>query len=185
MKHTQLTTLIVLIAGLASCTTVNGRKAQIGAGFEAGSDFDASSGTITHVEAEFALNEHVTVAGRLMHYAYQWSEEESYYYGEEEEGSGVGLAAEFRYYPKHAYEAFYLGVGLGIFPITEWESTQNGHVTDRGDEMAFAAYGSMGYAIPIAQNITLTPTLILGSYESDSPESGVYGGIGLRLAFGF
>jgi hypothetical protein len=178
------TLISVLLLGLTSCITVEGRSGQVGFGFEAGTDFVESSGTLASAEVEFPTSEHSTITGRILSYDYEWEEDEDFN-PDEEEGSGTGFAFEYRYYPKQVMDGFYIGAGLGLFPVADWEFRENGVVTETGDSLSSTVYGSMGYAIRAGEHFTITPTFAAGSYISDSPESGPYAGLGIRFSFGF
>jgi len=155
---------------------------QIGVGAEFGAGADAT-GALFHGEWEFALGERLALAARLLHFTYTWEGEGDFTDDAEEDGEGTGVGAEVRFYPRRAFDGFYVGAGIGLFPIAEWEYT-DGSLREEGDDVSFAGHASLGYCIRTGRSFAITPTLIIGSYVSDSPESGPFGGLGLSFNFG-
>lgn len=177
------TVLALVAAGSTSCINVpvgeTSASWQLGGGAEFGGDGD-SDGTVIHAEAEFVLADNLTVAGRLLAYDYEYEDEE---FGEFEEGSGEGLGAEIRYYPKSALDGFYIGAGIGVYPTAEYDYREPGF-TESDDGTSVDLHAAVGYAFRM-ERFSITPTLILGNYSGVTREVGGFGGIGLRLGYAF
>jgi hypothetical protein len=126
------------------------------------------------------LGSKLTIAPRIMSYNYSWEDES-------EDGDGTGIGAELRFYPREDRSGFYIGGGLGWFLNNSWEYTDaNSPINNEsGDSAAFTVYAGTGYMFRIGQRFVIGPTAILGSYISDSPESGPYAGIGIRFGVNF
>ncbi len=164
---------------------------ESGAGADIFSDED-SEGSLITLEYEFKLSETAVIAARVMAFDYDFDNDEVLG-REEEDGDGTGVGAEFRWYvQKESFDGFWLGVGVGVFFDSEWENREdfNGNgVFDAneittGDDTALEAHFSLGYTFRVNSRLGITPTFIVGTYESDSPEAGVFGGLGVRFNIG-
>lgn len=154
---------------------------RLSTGIEAGVGAD-SSGSLFAVEGEIPLGSKLTIAPRIMSYDYSWEDEFEF-----EDGEGTGIGAELRFYPREDRSGFYIGGGLGWFFDNSWEYTDVNFPSNNesGDKAAFTAYAGTGYMFRIGQRFVIGPTAALGSYISDSPESGPYAAIGIRFGVNF
>jgi len=177
----RLTLTLSLVFLIGACkTTPSGLSGQAGFGAEFGVGPDAVGSLIT-VEAEFPVGDKISVAGRFLSYDYSFDDGDT-----EEDGDGRGLGGEFRFYPQEALKGFYVGAGAGFFFDASYETRNSlGFVTETGDSSTFAPYGAVGYTFRFGKTFALTPTFIIGTYVSDSPESGPFAGLGLRATFGW
>jgi hypothetical protein len=158
-------------------------SARVAAGIEVGAGGD-SVGSIVTVEGESPLGDKISIAPRVMRYDYSWEGEGDFTDNAEEDGDGVGIGAEIRFYPQNVLDGFYVGAGAAVFPASDWEY-RDGSTVETGDDTSFTAYGSAGYMFNLGERFFIGPTAIVGSYVSDSPESGFYGGVGLRFGINF
>lgn len=160
-----------------------GPRARVSAGIEVGAGA-GSFGSLFAVEGEIPVGERIAIVPRILSYSYSWEGEGDFTDDAEEDGDGTGFGAEVRFYPKKVLEGFYVGAGAGVFPLSDWEYRDGGTV-ETGDSASFTAYGATGYMFEVGDRFSFGPTAILGSYVSDSPESGVYGGVGIRFGINF
>ena len=117
MRRISCVVVCLLVGGLltAGCTTLPDSEIpenQISAGGMWGGGWDAS-GSAFGVEWEMALAEKMTIVPQIRRYQYSW-EDDGDDWEEEEDGSGLGVGAEWRYYPTQAMNGFSVGVGIGI-----------------------------------------------------------------------
>ena len=152
---------------------------------------DEAEGSLVTLEWEFKLAKSTTLAARLMAFDYEWNNDE-FPFREEEDGDGIGIGAEIRWYlTKEAFAGFWLAGGLGLFDgdwVFQEDVTGDGNfdsfAREEGDDLAVEAHFGLGYTFRFGRRFALAPTFIIGNYESDSPETGVYAGLGLRFSFG-
>lgn len=172
-----------LVTAAALATEGDGPRARISAGVEVGAAA-GSSASLVAVEGELAVGNHLAVVPRLVHYNYSWEGEGDFTDEATEKGDGTGAGVELRFYPKQALDGIYVGLGAAAFPVNDWEY-RDGSYREAGDSTTFTVYASGGYMIRLGEHFSLGPTALVGSFLSDSPETGVFAGIGLRFGIDF
>lgn len=160
---------------------------SLGALFGGGAD---ATGNLVGIEGEIPFLDNFSVAAQLLRYEYHFEEDDDEFTAEED-GDGIGIGAEARWFPRRSLDGFYIGAGVGVYPFTDWEftetNTRTGQVVDfeDGDDVAIESHGTLGWMFRIGRHVALTPVFTFGTYITDSPESGPYAGLGLRVSVGF
>ncbi|MFQ5585250.1 MAG: hypothetical protein ACE5GF_00260 [Thermodesulfobacteriota bacterium] len=157
-------------------------------------------GSVVYVEYERAINEKISLAGRVGALSYDVDYDED---GgtTNETGDGTGVVASVRFYPTHDlqgnnFEGFYLGGGVGVWSVDwEWEWTHSTFATETGSgsSTALDLNFNLGWKIPLGSDrVYIDPNIALGnlfisteSKSGDSDEVGLYAAAGLAVGITF
>lgn len=172
------------------------RQFDAGLSFYYGTDFGYSTAFVIDPYFGWGFEKGLAVYARLSYYQYEYDDGDSLAPGnfhEEEEGSGFGLGGEVRWYVKErAFDGFYIGAGLGLYPAADWENKEdvNGDGVfqpieiDDGTDVSFEIHGTLGYTIRIETRVGITPAIVFGHYTGDAGP-GPFIGAGIQGSIAF